>query len=82
MVRHLVPDTLLAVAAIVFGGTLLLGSGATARLNALSLRPGLHDTARLIAREIVYAAVGAEALVGVPRPCSASYRSSALSRPR
>jgi hypothetical protein len=53
----LVPLTLTAVAAIVFGGTLLLSSGTAARLNCLVIDGhGLPDTTRRVAREAVFAA--------------------------
>jgi hypothetical protein len=61
---NLVPATLLAVAAIVFGGTLLLGSGVPARLNVLASQPPMHNTVRMLVRETVYATAGAQALVG------------------
>lgn len=62
----LLPVTLIAVAAVVFGCTLLLGSGATSRLNHLWLsHHGYHPTAQRISREAVLAASGAQVLVGL-----------------
>lgn len=54
------PVSLTAVAAIVFGGALLLGSGATYRLRA----PGQEHEAETT-REMVQAASGAQVLVGL-----------------
>jgi hypothetical protein len=61
------PLELTAVAAIVFGGALLVGSGSTGRLNALVIEGwyDLHDTARRVAREAVSAAAGAQVLAGL-----------------
>ena len=62
------PLILLPVAAIVFGGTLLLGCGSNARLNDLIVcRPQFarHDTGRRVAGDILAAANGAQALVGL-----------------
>jgi hypothetical protein len=62
----LVPLTLTAVAAIVFGGTLLLSSGTATRLNCLVIDGhGLPDTARRVAREAVFAAASVRVLVGL-----------------
>lgn len=59
-------QTLLAVAAIVFGSSLLLGSGMMARLNAISREPmAEHETADFIAREAVMATGGAQVLAGI-----------------
>ena len=61
----LVPVTLMAVAAIVFGGSLLLGSSSTSRLSHLSIsESGAHYRAQAIARESVLASSGAKAMVG------------------
>ena len=60
----LAPTTLMAVALIVFGGGLLLGSVATARLNDLKIRGEVSDTARTVARASVETASGAQILVG------------------
>jgi hypothetical protein len=63
---NIAPTILTAVAAIVFGGVLLLGSGGQARLNRLILEHGgMHETARHVAREAVMAASGTQALVGL-----------------
>jgi hypothetical protein len=58
---NVVPVTLTAVAAIVFGAALLLGSGATSRLNAMVSGSKDGDTAG----EMVHAASGAQVLVGL-----------------
>ncbi len=57
---------LMSIALIVLGGALLLGSAATARLNALHLSAH-HDSesARIVAREAVSAAAGAQVLIGI-----------------
>ncbi len=66
---QLVPMVLLPVAAIVFGAALLLGCGATARLNHLVVErfcgTTLHVLSRPIATEAVRAASGAQVLVGL-----------------
>lgn len=62
------PLVLLPVAAIVFGGTLLLGCGSNARLNDLIVcRPRFarRDTGRRVAGDVLAAANGAQALVGL-----------------
>jgi hypothetical protein len=63
----LVPFVLLPVAAIVFGAALMLGAGATCRLNhlMLSTRSDLHLMARHVARELVWAAAGVQVLIGL-----------------
>lgn len=62
----LAPMTLTAVAAIVFGGTLLLSSGTATRLNCLAIDcHGLPDTTRRVAREAVFAAASVQVLVGL-----------------
>lgn len=62
----LAPPTLGAVAVIVFGGALLLGSGATARLRDLKLSRGPeHGRAEHLAREATLAASGAQVLVAL-----------------
>jgi hypothetical protein len=67
-----VPWTLLAVAAIVFGATLLLGAGALARLNSAAWASRFaahdatrHDVTRQVASEMVSASSGASLLVGL-----------------
>jgi hypothetical protein len=65
---HLVPMVLLPVTAIVFGGALLIGCGATARLNRLVIeRAGtmFRGMSRRLAGEAVSAAAGAQVLVGL-----------------
>lgn len=60
------PFTLMAAAAITFGGTLLIGSGLTARVNELAVRhSGASEGARAVARESVKGAAGAQVLVGL-----------------
>jgi hypothetical protein len=62
----LMPLTLASVAAIVFGGTLLMSSGTTSRLNCLIIDGhGWPDTARRVAREAVLAAASVQVLVGL-----------------
>lgn len=58
------PTTLMAVALIVSGGGLLLGSAATNRLNGLRIRGAVSDTARTVAQASVETASGAQVLVG------------------
>ncbi len=61
------PTTLLSVAALVFGGALLIGSAATARLNDLRLGLGenVSDRTRRLAEEAISGATGAQVLVGL-----------------
>jgi hypothetical protein len=61
------PAVLLPVAAIVFGGTLLMACGTTARLNTLVIERHTvgHEAARHIAGDMVSAASGVQALVGL-----------------
>ncbi len=60
------PMVLIPVAVIVFGATLILGSGVTVRLNALELE-GPAESARLkrITHEAVTAAAGVQLLIGL-----------------
>jgi hypothetical protein len=64
-----VPGVLLSVAAIVFGGVLLLGIGASSRLNALVIDRTWtgqeRELSRRMAGEMVAASNGAQALVGL-----------------
>lgn len=60
-----VPETLIACAAIVFGGTLLLGTAGTAQLTRLAGPRSAHPTAMEMTRQSIMAASGAELLVGV-----------------
>jgi hypothetical protein len=65
---NIAPLVLLPVAAIVFGGTMLLGCGANARVNSLVIdRPcyAFTDHSRRIAGDILAAANGAQALVAL-----------------
>src|SRR5262249_51462398 len=58
--------TLCAVAALVFGATLLMSCSTTARFNHLLFENvGWHDMARKAAGEAVSAASGLQALVGI-----------------
>lgn len=58
------PMTLLPVAALVFGGTLLLGSGVTSRMNVMARREtGVRGSAAI--RRAVSGAAGAQVLVGL-----------------
>lgn len=60
------PMTLVPVAALVFGGALLFGAGATARLRNLAVHTsGASELARRIASESVSAASGAQIFVGI-----------------
>ncbi len=63
----IVPDVLLAVAVIVFGAGLMLGSGTSARLNALEAERCYADNegARRMAGELAAATSGAQVLVGL-----------------
>ncbi|HET6567700.1 MAG TPA: hypothetical protein VFG50_07035 [Rhodothermales bacterium] len=60
------PTVLLPVAAIVFGATLLLGSGTTSRLNSLSVSSGgrSYHVQRAM-RDAVLGAAGTQVLVGL-----------------
>jgi hypothetical protein len=58
------PSTLMAVAVIVLGGTLLIGSSATSRLRFLSTSR-LSEHARRVTREAVEMASGTEVLIGL-----------------
>jgi hypothetical protein len=63
---RIVPVTLMAVAAIVAGGALVLGAGTTSRLSSLRYRAaGLDEEKREILRESINAAAGADVLVGL-----------------
>ncbi len=62
----IIPNTLLPVAAIVFGATLLFGLGVQARLNDLEMQANrTHAMARRVAKDAVYAASGVQALLGL-----------------
>jgi hypothetical protein len=63
---HVVPLTLMAVAAVVFGGALLLGSGATSRLEEATFSGTETTGIRAgVAHEAVAAASGAQVLAGL-----------------
>jgi hypothetical protein len=63
----LIPLTLLAIAAIVFGGVLLIGSGTTARLAELEAAQfyGEHPRSHEVEREAARGAAGAQVFVGI-----------------
>ncbi len=62
----IVPMTLIPVAVIVFGATLILGSGATVRLNALDIEgSSVPDRIKRITHEAVTAAAGVQLLLGL-----------------
>jgi hypothetical protein len=63
---QLVPLTLMAVAAIVFGATLLISSATTMQLNSLHIEGfSWPDRARRVAREALKAAAGMQVLAGL-----------------
>ncbi len=60
------PMTLIPIAALVFGATLILGSGATVRLNALDIEgSAVPDRVKRITHEAVTAAAGVQLLLGL-----------------
>jgi hypothetical protein len=60
------PVVLLAVALLVFAGTLVIGAGAQHELNALAIQNSHHSSAgRAVARESMRTATGAQVLVGL-----------------
>lgn len=59
------PVTLLPVAAITFGGGLLIGAGATERLNEFPAFAGEHSREEAWSREVASTAVGAQVMVGL-----------------
>lgn len=59
------PITLVSIAVIVFGGAMILGSSATARINSLSVSRFESSTARAAAQEAIVAASGVQILVGI-----------------
>lgn len=62
----LMPLTLCAIAVIVFGGCMLIGSGETARLRDLHFaRSHSHQQVEYLARQATMSAAGGEALVGL-----------------
>ncbi|HPZ96868.1 MAG TPA: hypothetical protein PLT93_01915 [Phycisphaerae bacterium] len=60
----IMPSALTPIAIIVFGGALLIGSAATARLNALSTVK-MSDRARDVTRGAIEMASGTEVLIGI-----------------
>lgn len=63
---HVFPMTLISVAALVYGATLLLGAGLTAQIRNFELRPMTeHPVLRETGREATVAASGAQALVAL-----------------
>lgn len=62
----IVPTMLMAASVVVFGSTLLLSAGVTARLNALAFEStGMHETAKRVASEAVTAASAVQVLLGL-----------------
>lgn len=60
------PEVLVPIAVIVFGASILIGTGATTRLNAIALETTVgSEPAREVAREALWASTGAHALIGV-----------------
>ncbi len=59
------PTILTAVAAIGFGGALVLGAGMKARISHLTIGKEEHRLAREIARQLVMASSGVEVLIGL-----------------
>lgn len=60
------PEVLIPVAAIVFGGALLLGSGAAARLGSFGWSQQTTDRAsRVVAREAASTAAATQGLIGI-----------------
>ncbi len=57
----IVPMTLLAVAAIVFGASILLGAGTASRMSTLTQRTGSHP----LVSETLAATAGAQVMVGI-----------------
>ena len=63
---HIVPMVLAPIAAIVFGGALVIGSGVKIRVNHLTISDRKeHRLIRDIAHEVLIAASGVEILVGM-----------------
>ncbi len=61
-----VPMTLVSIAVLVFGGTLVMGAGLTARLNNVVLRSWTgSEHHHALAREAVRSAAATEVLVGI-----------------
>jgi len=64
----IVPGVLLSIAAIVFGAAMILGAGATVRINDLAMdfrQPDQHPMARNVAREAIRASTGLQILAGL-----------------
>jgi hypothetical protein len=59
------PLPLMAIAVIAFGGALIMGSGATSRLNRFASITGANSNARIMAKEAVSTASGMQVLAGV-----------------
>ena len=59
------PLTLAAIAVIVFGGAMLLGGGAHARLNALRPAYAAGDVTQRVAQEAVFVTSGGQILIGI-----------------
>ncbi len=62
----LAPVTLMAVAALVLGATLMMSSGSMPRLNSYQMesRGGVTENIRTVTREALYAATGTQLLIG------------------
>lgn len=61
----IVPTVLLPVAVITFGGSLLIGAGATSRINRFPAFGEEYSNAEMWRREAASAAVGAQVLIGL-----------------
>jgi hypothetical protein len=62
---NVVPMVLAPIAAIIFGGALVMGSGVKARINHLTISQEEHKLVREIARQALIAVSGVEILVGL-----------------
>ncbi len=64
--EHIAPMVLMPVSAIIFGATLIFGSGITARLNHLQMPASTdYEAFREVARESVAVATAAQILLGL-----------------
>lgn len=64
--QHIAPAVLMPVSAIVFGATLIFGSGVTARMNHLHMpKSDEYEAFREVARESVSVATGVQILLGL-----------------
>jgi hypothetical protein len=62
---NVAPMVLLPIAAIVFGGALVMGSGVKARISHLTISQEEHKLVREVARQALIAASGVEILIGL-----------------